>query len=247
MRKFPTILLTGLLLAPTACGTAETEPGTPTVTETVTAAPAEPTSSDVAETPTAETGQESESAEPVETGEPTPSATETEVASEPAESPSEQAGEVLSFTGLGEFNLGDTDMVERGAMVLEPECQVYISTPSFAGRGIHFQHAPTPDTAEDLPLATITIGHPEDGGEPVRTEAGAAPGMTYGEIRELYPDAAEETKNGDGGPFLTLSAREGDNEMVFLREDYSTAPLEDGQVVQSIAVRAHSEEMRGSC
>lgn len=154
---------------------------------------------------------------------------------------------MLSFEGLGEFRLGDTDIPARGAMELEPECGLYVPTADYLQRGISFALQPTGEADEPSPLAHISIFAPADGSEPVRTEAGALPGMTYGEVTEVPPEAGDTSKNGDGGPFQTLHVREGDTEMVFLSEEYGTALFEDAQTVETISLRPFSEDSRGSC
>ncbi|NLT30326.1 MAG: hypothetical protein GXX86_07695 [Propionibacterium sp.] len=179
-----------------------------------------------------------------QTGEPTEEQSET-----PAEeSTAEAGGEVLTFDGIGDISLGDTDLVERGAMVLEPECSIYIASPEYSERGIEFQLEHTPEEPKETdPLAEISITEPPGGGEPVTTEAGAHAGMTFGEIKGLY-ETTEDTKDGDGGPFAVLVAEEGEREMVFVRaENFSTDPIQDSEVVESITVRDPSPQMRGSC
>ena len=94
---------------------------------------------------------------------------------------------MLSFEGLGEFRLGDTDIPARGAMELEPECGLYVPTADYLQRGISYALQPTGEADEPSPLAHISIFAPADGSEPVRTEASALPGMTYGEVTEVSP------------------------------------------------------------
>lgn len=221
--------IAALLLLPMGCATGgEAEP---TVTVTAEA----PTTSDAAPTPT-DTSAASET--PSETAAPSP----TDSSTAPA-----PAADTLSFDGLGEFSIGDTDLVDKGVVELEPECGVYVSTQQYRERGIYFSLDATSEDDPTGPLSEISVRAPEIDGLPVDTDRGVGPGVTFGEVRAAYPEAVEETKQGSGGPFRALVATEGDLELVFLNDAFVDADISDDQLVASMALREPSEEMRGTC
>lgn len=238
MRKaIPSLLAAGLIFAATACSNDSADPATtgtpPAGTETV-----------------------------VETEQPTEEVTETETATETesngsgesegteSEAQGEGTGEQykLDWDGVPPFVLGATDMVKQGAMELEPECNIYVSTEKFSKAGIQFQLLQEgEEPKEDAPLEQISVTAPEGDIEPVSTKEGAKPGMTFAELKEIYPDVTTETKEGDGGPFKLMALKKDGKEMLFLNDKYSEEEIADDDKVASIILQEENPEVRGGC
>lgn len=159
---------------------------------------------------------------------------------------------VMSFAGLGLYRIGDTNMVERGAMVPSTDpCEAPFATaPELAAQGVYFQLKYEPGGIRaDSPLVEIHVGGHLVSWEVtsnLATYGGVKIGMTFDEVRRRHPDLRMETKNGNGGPFEAGVIRSGEREMIFFPDRESTSPSGSTPVV-GMAVRDWSADLYGGC
>ncbi|MDO5736669.1 MAG: hypothetical protein Q4P15_09365 [Propionibacteriaceae bacterium] len=152
------------------------------------------------------------------------------------------ASTLLTFRGAGPIALGSSskELIRLG-LFKDHECG-----PTAVGLaeklGIHV------DPGMNDEVVTVTIVDDS----PLRTEAGAGLGTTFGDLRKLYGQAmTDEIKDGNGGPFPVTVLRDGALEMVFVRgwDDENANPerVSDHERVTTISVREASQDMYGGC
>lgn len=160
---------------------------------------------------------------------------------------------VMSFEGLGPYKIGDTNMVERGAMIPSTDpCEAPFKTaPELAAQGVHFQLKYDPGGIRaDSPLDEIHVGGQLvswEAASNLATYGGVKIGMTFDELRRRHPDLRIETKNGNGGPFEVGVIRSGEREMIFTRDWVQDDGPSDSDPVVEIIVRDWSADLYGGC
>lgn len=160
--------------------------------------------------------------------------------------PQEQASNVLTFDGIGPFKLGaDAGPLVGSAVLRDPDvgCRPFNASEEWQRRGISLNMVD--NNVDSNGPGVISEIYLE--GAKTSDFAGARPGMTWGEIKRLHPDARVVTKEGNGGSFNVGEIRSNGRMIVFMADWEASKQWSDSTVIDQFDLMDYAPEIMGGC